>query len=72
MTSLLLAIYCVSPATSSENVGHSSFLREAGDVQVPLHITQTYLFYYRLMLKTKGSLFFEKGAKYRTLPRSTT
>ena len=39
MTSLLLAIYCVSPATSSENVGHPSFLREAGGVQAPLHTT---------------------------------
>ena len=40
MTSLLLAIYCVSPATSSENADHPSFLREAGGVQAPLHTTQ--------------------------------
>jgi len=40
MTSLLLTSYCVSPATSSENVDHPPFLREAGSVQAPLHTTQ--------------------------------
>jgi hypothetical protein len=35
MTSLRLAIYCVTPATSSENIDHPSFLREAGGVQTP-------------------------------------
>lgn len=40
MTSLLLAIYCVSPATSCENIDHPSFLREAGSVQAPLYTTQ--------------------------------
>lgn len=43
MTSLLLAIYCVSPATSNENVGHPPFLREAGSVQAPLHTTLRFL-----------------------------
>ncbi len=39
MTSLLLAIYCVTPATSSENIDHPSFLREVGSVQAPLYTT---------------------------------
>ncbi len=40
MTSLLLAIYCVTPATSSENIDHPSSLREVGSVQAPLYTTQ--------------------------------
>ncbi len=39
MTSLLLAIYCVTPATSSENIDRPSSLREAGSVQAPLYTT---------------------------------
>ena len=51
MTSLLLANYCVSPATSSENVGHPSFLREAGGVQAPLHTTQIMVSFFIITLK---------------------
>ncbi len=59
MTSLLLAIYCVSPATSSENVGHPSFLREAGGVQAPLHTTfSSFVVQYKPIVGIKSSQFF--------------
>ena len=46
MTSLLLASYCVSPATSSENIDRPPFLREAGSVRAPLHTTLRFLLIY--------------------------
>lgn len=67
MTSLLLAIYCVSPATSSENIDHPSSLREAGGVQAPLHTTQIFSFIvqYKLIAGIKSSLFLEGREKPR-------
>lgn len=67
MTSLLLAIYCVSPATSSENIDHPSSLREAGGVQAPLHTTQilSFIVQYKLIAGTRSSLFLEGRAKPR-------
>lgn len=60
MTSLLLAIYCVSPATSSENIDHPSSLREAGGVQAPLHTTQIFSFIvqYKPIIGIRSSHFF--------------
>ena len=65
MTSLLLAIYCVSPATSSENIDHPSSLREAGGVQAPLHTTQilSFIVQYKLIAGTRSSLFFRRARK---------
>lgn len=75
MTSLRLAIYCVTPATSSENVDRPSSLREAGGVQAPRHTTQVLcntVILCKLILGTRSSIFFRKDAKNHALPRSTT
>ena len=63
MTSLRLAIYCVTPATSSENIDHPSFLREAGSVQTPLHTTQilSFVVRYKLITGIRSSHFFWEG-----------
>ncbi len=60
MTSLLLAIYCVSPATSSEEYVLPSFLREAGSVQAPLHTTQilSFIVQHKPIIGIKSSRFF--------------
>ncbi len=60
MTSLRLAIYCVTPATSSENIDRPSSLREAGGVQAPLHTTQilSFVVRYKLMTGIRSSHFF--------------
>ncbi len=73
MTSLLLAIYCVTPATSSENIDHPSSLREAGSVQAPLHTTQiiSFVVRYKLITGIRSSLFFRRArfcAPFRNLP----
>ena len=74
MTSLLLAIYCVTPATSSENIDHPSSLREVGSVQAPLRTTQNPYYstlYYKLTFGTRSSHFFRRArfcAPFRNLP----
>lgn len=75
MTSLLLAIYCVTPATSSENIDHPSFLREVGSVQTPCTLLKflSFVVRYKLITGIRSSHFFYEGrAVLRALPQSTT